>query len=131
MNKILLFFVFFSLFFANIFAQQITYPYIKNVVVEGNKQSNKYVVINNLNLKEGDLFNPSYISNGIKYLYKTNMFNDIKIFINEVGYDSVIVKIQVQENPRVDTIKIVGNDVLSNGEILDTIKVKDGLFFNE
>ncbi len=135
MKKILIVFAFFQifsqLFFAEVFAQQITYPYIKNVLVEGNKQSNKYVVINNLNLKEGDLFNPSYISNGIKYLYKTNMFKDIKVFVNEVGYDSVIVKIEVEENPRLDSIKIVGNDVLSKSEILDTITVKEGLFFNQ
>jgi len=131
MKKILIIFAFLQIFSVEILSQQMSFPYIKEVLVSGNKSSSKYVVINNLNLKKGDVFNPSYISNGIKYLYKTNMYSDIKVFVSEAGYDSVVVKVKVLENPRIDSIKVVGNDVLSNNDILDTISVKPGQFFNE
>lgn len=131
MKKILLMLVFFQAFFSTVFAQQVAMPVVKDVVVEGNSVSNKYVVINNLNLKNGALFNPSSVSNGIKYLYKTNMYKDIKVLVKEVGFDSVIVKVRVTENPRVDTVKVEGNDEIDDDDIIDTVTVKSGLFLGE
>ncbi len=122
-----MFFMFILLFtcISIVYAQYNSKLYISDVKVEGGfSKSTAYIVEKNLGLIKGGVYNPSIVARGIKFLYKTDRFDDIKVLVRVKGYDSVDVRVVIRENPKIIKINIIGNHEIKDKDILDTIPLK-------
>jgi outer membrane protein assembly factor BamA len=77
--------------------------FIQKIVVKGNTKVSRSQITRIVGVKPGEGFDPDRIRPGVRRLYETHQFRDVKA-LREAGTasDSVIVIIEVVEFPRVD-----------------------------
>ena len=101
---------------------------ILGITVEGQRSAESAAIIANTGLKVGDeLTIPGeQTRQAVQRLYTLGLFNDIQILIENKVQDGVYLLIRVKENPRLEKIEIVGNDELSEDDILKKIGLIKG-----
>jgi outer membrane protein insertion porin family len=78
---------------------------IKNVRVEGNQRIEGRTIMSYLSLKAGDRFNQADIDGGLKALFATGFFTDVKLMRS----GSTLI-VRVEENPVISKVAFEGND---------------------
>ncbi len=87
---------------------------IKKFEIRGNDRVSNQTIIIFSNLNIGDDVNQSILNNALKEIFNTNYFKDVSIFL-----DNGIVKINVSENPIIQSVEISG---IKKKKILEKIK---------
>ena len=87
---------------------------IKNIEINGNERVSDQTVIIFSNLKIGDNINTNDLNISLKEIYNTNYFEDVQI-----SFFDGTVKINVKENPIIQSIKING---IKKNNILEKIE---------
>ena len=99
---------------------------LKSVAVEGNTLTNSDVIIFTAGLKNGNVLKAGDFSRGVQQLWKSGLFDDVQIFINEEFEDSISITIDVVEAPVLGEIIIVGDKKLSKSKINEAIGLRAG-----
>lgn len=90
---------------------------IKDIKVEGLQRVSLGAVLVNLPLRVGDTLTREAVSGGIKKLYSTGNFDDVK-FYDEGG----VLRIVVRERPMIADIEYVGNDSMKKDQLDEVVK---------
>jgi outer membrane protein insertion porin family len=103
--------------------------FIQKVVVKGNQKVSRSQIIRILGVKPGEGYDPDRIRPGVKRLYETHQFRDVRALRDQgTAADSVSVIIEVVEYPRVDAVRFEHNDHVGKDDLEKVIKVTKGTF---
>jgi len=103
--------------------------FIQKIVVKGNKKVSRSQIVRIVGVKPGEGFDPERVRPGVRRLYETHQFQDVKAFREDgTSPDSVNVVIEVVEFPRVDAVKFENNDHVNDEDLDKAIKVEKGTF---
>jgi len=83
---------------------------ILNVTVIGNETASENIIKVNSGFVEGAILNGQQIQDGIKKLWRLRLFSDINVFVDRETSDGVYLIISVQEYPRLNEVKYIGNE---------------------
>ncbi len=98
MKKIISFFLFLLLIVAGFSAE------ILKIEISGNKRISNETVLYYFNIQNGMEYNPKLIDEGVKKLWETGYFSDIKIFKKDT-LKGVILKLILKEAPLIKSIE--------------------------
>ena len=103
------------------------------VEVEGPKTLGESFLIQNLQVEEGMIYDPTAIDKSIRNLVATGLVDDVKVFYdpeNSSG-DGVALIFKVKAKPRIREISFIGNDKLSDKKLAKTITLNLGELYDD
>jgi len=102
--------------------------YIKDIEVSGVKYLDKSILANLSGLRVGDRIEipGENITKAINNLWSQGLFSDVKIYMKERVADSIVLGIQLQEQPRLSGIDISGVKSREEKDIKEKLKLKQG-----
>jgi len=109
-----------------IFAQSQQEIMLKGIKVEGNTLTNSDVIIFTSGLKEDNILKAGDFSRGIKQLWKSGLFNDVQIYIDEETEEGISITIAVDEAPVLGKIVITGDKKVSKTKIDEALGLRIG-----
>lgn len=92
---------------------------IREVRVEGNQRIEGRTIVSYLGLKAGDHFTQGEIDSGLKNLFATGFFADVKLLRSG---DTLVVR--VTENPVISKIAFEGNDRIETADLEKEVELK-------
>ncbi|MEE8340640.1 MAG: outer membrane protein assembly factor BamA [Candidatus Neomarinimicrobiota bacterium] len=126
MNKIIPLALLAILLITSVFSQVQEEIKLKGIKVEGNTLTNSAVIIFTSGLKENNILKAGDFSRGIKQLWKSGLFNDVQIYIDEETEEGISVIITVDEAPVFGELIITGDDKISKTKIGEAIGLRTG-----
>ena len=100
---------------------------IENIEIYGNKRISNETILVLGGIKKGQDFSGTEFNKSLKKLYDTNFFSNIKL-----TFDDGLLKIELNENPIIEKINILGVKKKSFVEqIYESISLKDRMSFTE
>ncbi len=103
--------------------------FIQRIDVRGNQQISAPKIVRVLGIKPGEPYDPERIRPGLKRLYDTMQFRDVRAYRNDgSASDSVVVVVEVAEFPRIDEVRFEGDDHMSHEDLTKAIVVTKGTF---
>jgi outer membrane protein insertion porin family len=97
---------------------------VQRIIVKGNERIESSTVISYLPIQPGDTIDPAKIDLGLKALFRTDLFSDVKIDLQ--GTDLVVT---VVENPIINRVLFEGNSGLKEDKLKDEVTVRPrGIF---
>ncbi len=109
-----------------IFAQSQQEIKLKSIEIEGNTLTNSDVIIFTSGLKEGNILKAGDFSRGVQQLWKSGLFNDIQIYVNDESEEGLSIIIAVVEAPVLGEIIIIGDKKVSKTKIEEAIGLRTG-----
>jgi len=103
---------------------------ITAIVVEGNENISKDLIISQISSNLGDVFSKESIEKDVKAIYELGYFKDVRVKLESFreGYKVVFV---VVENLAVKEINITGNTVVSKEEMREVMILQEGQIFSQ
>ncbi len=101
---------------------------IDRIEIEGNIHVNEHKIRSILNIRAGDELKASRVTEGLKNLFQTKNFSDVRAGYYEDENGDVVVVIEVEEHPRVKQIRIRGNDKIKGDDISAKLRLREGYF---
>ncbi len=103
--------------------------YIQRIQVKGNETISSPKVLRVLGVKVGEPYDVDRIRPGIKRLYDTKQFSDVRAYSDAgTAADSVVVILEVKEYPRVDEVRFEGDDHVGEDDLTKAVAVTKGTF---
>ncbi|MFY0698836.1 MAG: outer membrane protein assembly factor BamA [Balneola sp.] len=101
---------------------------IKSIAVEGNESTREQFIINASSLTVGRTitYPGDDISDAIKRLFRSGLFADVEIFIEEITLSEISLIIKVTEKPRLIEVKIEGVKRSQRRDLKDIIIITPG-----
>ncbi len=99
---------------------------LADIKIEGNTLTNSDVIIFTSGLKAGSVINAGDFSRAVKQLWQSNLFNNVQIYGSESNQDSILVTIEVEEAPVLESIEITGNKKISRSKIEEALGLRAG-----
>ncbi|HEX7880562.1 MAG TPA: outer membrane protein assembly factor BamA, partial [Candidatus Eisenbacteria bacterium] len=96
-------------------------PRVRKIAVRGVETVDTLRVITGLGVNRGDLYRPAAVRDGVKALYRLDLFEQVEVEAEPTAGDSVDLVVTVVELPRVSAVEFVGN------KGLDADKLKEKL----
>jgi outer membrane protein insertion porin family len=119
-NNFLLIILFIGLFFSLCLADE-----LKKIEIIGNNRLDKKSIISQLNFNIGDNVTSKDLNNALKKLHKTNFFSNVTLNLQDNK-----LKIEVTENPVLQSLKIRGNKFISTSNIKKVLDIKNDTILN-
>jgi outer membrane protein insertion porin family len=92
---------------------------IQSVRVEGNERIEGRTILSYLGLAAGSHFDQTEIDSGLKNLYATGFFSDVKLL-----RDGNTLVVRVQENPTISKVAFEGNDRIEKSDLEKEVELK-------
>lgn len=127
-RHILMIALFFSMLCLGRSAEKINRIILKSTTSAG---ANRQVVLANMRLKEGGVFNREQLSNDIRKLHATGQFYDIQTTVTASGPGLVNLTIQLEVNPKVRKITFKGNKRVATHTLRAKLVQSEGRFLKE
>ncbi len=102
---------------------------VKAVSVSGNKNITSETILENVPINVGSYFSKTKTVEGKNAIMETGYFKDVAPNILKYK-DGIYIKYNVIENPKIEDIKIYGNELISTEKLLDGIKTEIGVVYN-
>jgi outer membrane protein insertion porin family len=103
--------------------------FVQRVEVRGNRQVSAPKVTRVVGVKPGDAYDPERLRPGLKRLFETHQFRDVRAHREDgTRPDSVVVVIEVEEYPRVDAVSYRGNSHVGDDELKKVVTATKGTF---
>jgi outer membrane protein insertion porin family len=97
---------------------------VQTIVVEGNERIERDTILSYLSIQPGDTISPEQIDLAIKTLFKTDLFADVAIGLN----DGTLI-VRVVENPIINQVVFEGNHNTKDDKLRDEVTVRPrGIF---
>jgi len=98
---------------------------VQRILVQGNERIEAGTVISYLPIQPGDTIDPARVDVALKTLFRTDLFADVKIELQQNG-DLVI---QVVENPIINRVIFEGNSAVKEDKLKDEVTIRPrGIF---
>ena len=127
-----------ALFSLNTFAQETTFTQgdkytIGGISVNGNTSFSEQTIITYSGLRKGSEIQipGEEISNAIKKLWTSNLFNDIDIYLNKIEGDVAFLEIRLSDLPELNELKINGVRKSKKEKIIKDNKLEKGVKVTE
>ena len=114
------------LFINIIFAQGQQEIMLKGIEVEGNTLTNADVIIFTSGLKENNILRAGDFSRGVKQLWKSGLFDDVQIYVQDETEEGIFITIVVKEAPILGKIVISGDKKVSKTKIEEAVGLRVG-----
>jgi len=114
------------LFINIIFAQGQQEIMLKGIEVEGNTLTNADVIIFTSGLKENNILRAGDFSRGVKQLWKSGLFDDVQIYVQDETEEGIFITIVVKEAPILGKIVISGDKKVSKTKIEEAVELRIG-----
>ncbi|MCP4050320.1 MAG: BamA/TamA family outer membrane protein [bacterium] len=102
---------------------------IDSVEIKGNKSVKTAVILRNLSIKPGKVFNPVLVKQNIKNINSSGFFSEVTSSVENInGHKKVIF--QVKENPRIKKIIFENNTLINDETLLSIIDSKPDMILN-
>ena len=101
---------------------------IDEIEVRGNEMISDYNIKFISKLESGTIINNYHIQNAIERLWSTGRYLDIKIDIEKIIVNRLVIS--VLEAPPIKDIVILGNDKISDKKLLDELSLTSNNFVN-
>jgi len=98
---------------------------VAQVRIRGNRRIESDAIRSRIKTREGDPLNPARIANDVREVQALGFFNDVNVYA-ENSAEGVLLVFEVEENPVVREIAIVGNDNLGTDKIEDVLTLTTG-----
>lgn len=101
---------------------------IKQIRMEGLQRISESTVLNYLPMKEGDTFTESKSTEGVRALFHTGFFNDIRLFA-----DGTTLVVSLTERASIAEVNIKGNEEITSDDLKKALKkigLAEGQVFN-
>ena len=110
---------------ASVFIQET----VSNIKIIGNKRIETDAILQNMETKQGNLFQKQVLYKDLKSIYDMGYFDDIKIESqkNPAGKEVII---KIVEKPTIRKINISGNTVYKDEKIFENLSIKTGAILN-
>jgi outer membrane protein insertion porin family len=82
---------------------------VRSIIVRGVESVDTLRVITGLGLTRGDLYRPAAVREGVKALYRLDLFGQVEVAAEPAPGDSIDLVVTVTELPRVSAVEFVGN----------------------
>ena len=102
---------------------EISYVAVGKIDVSGLHSMKSEELLDILNIKIGDVFNPSSVRAGLKLAFLKGIFEDISVEVNDE--DRTFIMVRVRERERIKKIVIAGNQRLSKKIIKNYFSLKE------
>ncbi len=109
-----------------LYSQTKGYQIVEDVLVEGNNTISEKVIRMSSGLVKNKKIYGEDIQNAIKKLWKLNLFSNIIIDGQNIGNNKVILKIILEEYPRLFKVRVSGNSNFDKEEIEEHIRLSKG-----
>lgn len=103
---------------------------IIDIKVNGNKNISNELILSSVNLRIGDYYEQSKISESIKSLYTLNVFEDVSIE-EETVTNGIKLLINVKELPVIKSISYKGNKAISNNKLDELVTFRKGSYWSD
>ncbi|MDB4045308.1 outer membrane protein assembly factor BamA [Amylibacter sp.] len=113
---LILLFLSFSILPTKSFSQEGT---ISSIIVDGNKRITSETIIAISKIEKGALYSPSQLNSALQLIKKSTFFKSAT-----VSLDNNILKINVVENPTINSINFEGNNILKDVNLSELISSK-------
>ncbi|MEJ2638153.1 MAG: outer membrane protein assembly factor BamA [Desulfosarcinaceae bacterium] len=97
--------------------------------IAGNKRIESDAIRKVIQTKVGDVYNPKSVSEDIKAIFALGYFADIRVDAQETPQGRSLTY-TVQERPTIRQIRVSGNHVYDDEEVLSNLDIKTGSIFN-
>jgi len=120
--KTILIIVFFSITSSS-FAKDF---FVKKIIISGEKRLSESFVLKYLPELKDDIITDQILNNITKKLYMSGYFSDVNINI-----DQGVLEINIEEFPIINKLFFVGNEILSDDELIAIVNIKPRDLFNK
>jgi outer membrane protein insertion porin family len=104
-------------------------PYVKEIVVTGNRQVSSDKVLRVIRIAPGSPYEVNKLQEALKRLFATKQFQYVQAYKEDTSSpDSVRVVVRVDEYPKVEDIRYEGNKHVDDDDIKEVIDVSAGTF---
>lgn len=103
---------------------------IKEIVVRGNNRITTEAIRANMRAAEGRPFIADELERDQNSLRAQGVFKDVKVFSRQLSDSEVQIIVDVEENPTVKEISVMGNSVIKTEEILKLVTQEPGALLN-
>ncbi len=101
------------------------FPAIREIAVEGNRNTQRELIVNTLSLKAGEEYNSVKLQESIRSLYDLGLFSRIQADTT-IGDSGLILAIRVKEFPVLDRYELSGNKKVREEDIKAKITLNEG-----
>ncbi len=105
-------------------AQMFENEQIAEVRISGNAQIGTSLIRSHLRTRPDDTYSAAIVGKDVQELFALGYFTDIKVDV-ERGEEGLAVTYIVVERPVIEKISLLGNDKLSDKEILETLRLRE------
>lgn len=102
---------------------------LREISVRGNERVSSVRVQRAAQLVEGEAYSPIKVEIAVKKLFATGLFQDIKVFGEEVDGD-VKLTFEVSEAPLIHAVTIAGNNKVKDKDLASAIRIPPGSLHN-
>ncbi len=103
---------------------------IHHITLEGNRKVEDAAIFANLISKTGDRLSSESIRKDIKTLWGMDYFNDIRVYVESVKKQKVVLKFVFEEKPSLRKVFISGNSEVELSDINDVLDLKKNSILN-
>ncbi len=110
--------------------QDYTGKKIKSIKIYGINVISEYDVRDSLPFKEGSILKEQDFNTAVQNLYNTGNFENVKIYAKLLNEGEVQINIVLKELPRIEEIKIIGEEGLYEADLKTLLPFKEGDVYN-
>ncbi len=102
---------------------------IASIAPAGNKKIDSGAILQNIQTKSGDLYDPENLKKDLRSIFKMGWFDDVQIEMNQ-GINGKDIVFRVIEKPVIQTIEYSGIDELDDKKVKDVVTIKEQSILN-
>jgi outer membrane protein insertion porin family len=104
-------------------------PYVKEIVVTGNKQVSSDKVLRVIRVAPGSPYEVTKLQEALKRLFDTKQFQYVQAYKEDTASpDSVRVVVRVEEYPKIEEVRYKGNEHVDEDDLKEAVTVFAGTF---
>jgi outer membrane protein insertion porin family len=95
---------------------------INEIIIKGNHKIDSGAILNHINNRSGDFYNPRQLRQSLKNVYKMGFFNDVRIEAEDTDSGKRVI-FTVVEKDIINTLTITGEKLLKENEIKEVMGI--------
>ena len=99
---------------------------VADVIIEGLKRVEPQLVLNQVRLAPGDVYDPEIVEQDIVRITHLGRFSSVQARVEPLDDGSVVVAYVVQEQPLLQAVEVVGNKQVSDQKLLSAVVIRRG-----
>ena len=103
---------------------------ISNVDIEGIETLDKNELLSSLPVKTGENFVPQEAIDGAQKIFSTGYFSNVEPRVDRKTDNTISVVYLVKENPKIANVKVIGNTLFTQEELVNASGLKTGEILN-